>query len=107
MMQIERGARIGRIQMGDEFKWLMRANVKPGKQGPGSTKKVLIDESGSHEVLHVVRLEIASYGPDNFYLFHVPAEGTATETLHETLEDALDEAEADYGVGRADWRGIP
>jgi hypothetical protein len=70
-------------------------------------RKILIDDSGSHEFSRFVRLEIARNGANGgYYLFHVAASGGATDTWHATVEEALDEAGAEYGVSRKDWQDI-
>ena len=93
--------------MDEGFKFIKRAEIRPDHQGPGSVRKVLIDDSGSHEWSKFVRLEIARNGADGgYYLFHVSADGTGTDTWHDTIEDALEEAEAEYGVSRDDWQDI-
>jgi hypothetical protein len=91
----------------DDFRFLKRADIKPENQSSGSSRKILIDDSGSHEFMRIVRLEIARNGSDGgYYLFHVSANGRGTDTWHETLEGAQYEAEADYGVNRSDWLDI-
>jgi hypothetical protein len=49
------------------------------------------------------RLEIATFGQMGFYLLHVCADGRGTDTFHETLADALDQAKFEFGVERAEW----
>jgi hypothetical protein len=70
-------------------------------------RKVLIDDSGSHEWSKFVLLEIARNGTGGgYYLFHISADGSGTDTWHDTIEDAIGEAEAEYGVSREDWQDI-
>jgi hypothetical protein len=91
------------------FKVISRADVRPEHQGPGTVKKVLIDESGSHDFSKAkfVRLEIIKYGADGgYYLMHICADGSGTDTWHATLDELLDEAEFEYGVLRTDWHDI-
>lgn len=88
----------------DQFKWLKRADIKPENRSLGVTKHTLIDGSGPHSFPEFVRLEIASYGPDQgFYLMHVCADGTGTDTWHETLDDAFHQAEVEFMVSRSEW----
>jgi hypothetical protein len=87
-----------------DFKFIKRAEIAPERQGPGSVHKVLIDESSSHHFSKFVRLEIARNGLDGgYYLFHISPDGKGTDTWHATLDEALDDAQSEYGVGQADW----
>jgi hypothetical protein len=93
--------------MDEDFKITKRAEISAEHQGPGSVRKVLIDDFGSHEWSKFVRLEIARNGTDGgFYLFHIAADGSGTDTWHDTIEQALDEAEAEYRVSGEDWQDI-
>lgn len=93
--------------MNEEFRYIKRAKIKPDDQGTGSTRKILIDDSGSHEFSKFVRLEIArNEASGGYYLFHVCEDGSGTDTWHGTLEEALDEAESEYGVCPKDWQDI-
>jgi hypothetical protein len=91
----------------DEFKFIKRAEIRPEHQGPGSTEKTLIDDSGAHRFNRFVRLEIARNGVSGgYYLFHISADGSGTDTWHATIEDAFGRAEEEYGVRRDEWRDI-
>ncbi len=51
-----------------------------------------------------IGLEIATYGPDDgFYLLYISPEGLGTDTWHETLNDALDQAQFEFGVKTHEW----
>jgi len=98
--------------MSQQFKWLQRAEIKPGNRSLGITTHTLIDSSGidssgPHAFSEFVRLEIATYGTDQgFYLLHICADGTGTDTWHQTLDDALRQAEVEFRVGRSEWRDL-
>jgi hypothetical protein len=50
------------------------------------------------------RLEIATYAEQvGFYLLHICSDGQGTDAWHETLDDALDQAEFEFGVKRREW----
>jgi len=50
------------------------------------------------------KLRIARYtGEESCYMFHIARNGESTDTWHETLSDALHEAESLYGVKETDW----
>ena len=73
--------------------------------GAGDNGKTLIDNLGTHSFSKLIRLEIARNGENGgYYLFHISADGSRTDTWHGSVEDALDAAEEEYGVRREDWR---
>jgi hypothetical protein len=93
--------------MDQDFTFMKRAEINPDRLGTVSVSHVLIDSTGSHTFSAFVRLEIARNGADGgYYLFHICADGSGTDTWHGTLEDALDQAEAEFGVITEDWKDI-
>jgi hypothetical protein len=51
-----------------------------------------------------IRLEIATYGEEaGFYLLHLCSDGRGTDTWHATLDDALYQAEFEFGVKPDEW----
>jgi hypothetical protein len=92
--------------MSEDFKCLRRAEIRLDRQQPGSVRKILIDSSGSREFPKFVRLEVFRDGSGGYYLFHISADGFGTDTRHGSLDEVLDEAEAEYGVGRKAWQEI-
>ncbi len=51
-----------------------------------------------------VSLEIAQFPNDSgFYLLHICATGEVADTWHETLEDAMHQAEFEFGVQEDEW----
>lgn len=41
----------------------------------------------------------------SIYLIHYGADGAElTDTCHETIEEAIDQANFEYGIGKGDWR---
>ncbi len=91
--------------MDEDFRYVKRAEIPPDHQGPGTTEKVLIDNLGTHHFSKFVRLEIARNGANGgYYLFHISADGSGTDTWHGNIEQALDAAEAEYGVSREHWQ---
>src|SRR5579862_5599327 len=76
-----------------DFTFIKRAEIKTDCQGPGTVRKILIDGAGSHEFSRFVRLEIARSGANGgYYLFHISADGSGTDTWHGTVEEAIEEA---------------
>lgn len=50
--------------------------------------------------LRIVRLA----GDTSIYLIHYGSDGSElTDTCHETIEEAVDQANFEYGVGKGDW----
>lgn len=60
---------------------------------------------GREQVLTFDHLALAQYaGEDGVYLFYCDAEWrVVTDTLHESLEAALGQAEDEFGVVQAEW----
>jgi len=51
-----------------------------------------------------VRLEIAQYPNDSgFYLLHICASGEVADTWHESIEEAMHQAEFEFGVQTNEW----
>ena len=71
---------------------------------PGKTKHTLIDAKGARSFGLFTSLVIATY-PDasGYYLLHLCADGTGTDTYHTTLEEAFQQAEWEFGVQRSEW----
>lgn len=64
---------------------------------------------GGRELGPVAGLAIGQYARDSgYYLFYCDADwNTLTDTYHDTLDDAKDQAEFEYeGVG-ASWKALP
>ena len=49
-------------------------------------------------------LEIAQFPNDSgFYLLHICATGEVADTWHQTIEDAMHQAEFEFGVRKEEW----
>jgi hypothetical protein len=87
-----------------EAKLHWSSEIKSENRRLGIVKHTLIDESGSRMFPDFVRLEIVSYGPESgFYLLHLCADGTGTDTWHQTIEEAFEQAAFEFQVSREDW----
>ena len=54
-----------------------------------------------------VSLEIAQFPTDSgFYLLHICASGEVADTWHETVEDAMHQAEFEFGVHKDEWVSV-
>ena len=52
-------------------------------------------------------LEIAQFPTDSgFYLLHICASGEIADTWHETVEDAMHQAEFEFGVHKDEWVSV-
>jgi hypothetical protein len=68
------------------------------------SKHTISDGEGTRDFPPFVKLVIAAYpGEKSCYLFHVCADGQVADTWHETVEDALYQAEWEFGVTRDEW----
>jgi len=74
---------------------------------PSRTKHTIFDGKTTREFPPFVELIIAaSPGDDACYLFHLCADGEVADTWHETLEDALHQAEWEFSV-KEEERTVP
>jgi hypothetical protein len=71
-------------------------------------KHTISDVKGSRNFPSFDELEIAAYpGQNGCYLFRMCADGQGTDTWHETIEDALAQAEWEFGVKAEEWTSPP
>jgi hypothetical protein len=71
---------------------------------PGRTKHTLHDDKGVRPFPPFTSLAITRYGDDpGYYLMHICNDNTGTDTWHEGLEDALHQAEWEFGVRPDEW----
>ena len=86
---------------------IARVKLGPQHQNPGRTKHLLSDSNGVSSFPPFVELVIACYpGDSGYYLMHHCADGTAADTHHETIEQALHQAEWEFGVKPEEWATI-
>ena len=86
---------------------IARVKLAAHHLSPGRTKHTLSDSKGARPFPLFVELVIAHYpGQAGFYLMHHAAYRTGTDTWHETLEDALDQAEWEFEVKPEEWATI-
>ena len=71
---------------------------------PGRTKHQLVDSTGRRDFPPFKTLEISQYdGDSGFYLLYHPESGSGTDTWHQTLDDAMHQAEWEFGVTSSEW----
>lgn len=67
---------------------------------PGRTRHSI----NGNEFPPFVSLEIAQYpGNSGFYLLHIVANGATADTHHECIEEAMHQAEFEFGVQSNEW----
>jgi len=83
---------------------LKKVVLNEGHIRPGRTKHTLCDEHGSREFPPFVSLVIARYpGDSGYYLLHLCENGQGTDTWHQSLDEALHQAEYEFEVKHEDW----
>ena len=88
-----------------DLQTVMSVALGPGHLRPGRTRHTITDEKGSREFRPFVRLEIAQYpGHKECYLFHISEDGMLADTCHQTVEEALDQADWEFNVHRDEWK---
>jgi hypothetical protein len=88
-----------------EIEWLVLRRVFLGSHHlhPGRTKHTLSDSKGKRDFAPFVSLEIVRSGQGNYYLMHVCEDGSGTDTWHQTLEEAMGQAEYEFEVKASEW----
>ena len=88
-----------------ELETIMKVNLGANHLQPGRARHFIKDSQGRREFPPFTRLEIAQYpGSKACYLFHICEDRSGTDTWHETLDEALDQAEWEFQVHRAEWQ---
>jgi hypothetical protein len=71
---------------------------------PSLAKHTISDTSGKREFPPFTELLIAAYPTEtSCYLFHVSADGQVADTWHESVDEALDQAEWEFAVRPEEW----
>jgi hypothetical protein len=71
---------------------------------PGRTKHTLSDSNGTRPFPPFTSLAIAHYpGQPGYWLMYSCDNGLGTDTFHESLEDALGQAEWEFAVRPEEW----
>jgi len=86
------------------FHSLFRVELGSHHLRPGRTKHTLVDAAGARDFPLFKALEIAKFPEDEgFYLLYEPETGHGTDTWHLSLDDAMHQAEWEFGVMPAEW----
>jgi hypothetical protein len=74
---------------------------------PSRTKHTLSDSTGVRPFPPFTSLAITQYGDDpGYYLMHICDNNLGTDTWHETLKDALHQAEWEFAVLPEEWTDV-
>ena len=89
------------------FLTMMKATLGTNHLRPGRTRHAIRDARGEREFPPFVRLEIAKYpGDQGYYLLHICEDGSMADTHHSTLEEAVHQAEWEFGVQGNEWQVV-
>ncbi len=84
-----------------------RVLLGPQHLTPGRTIHILHDKDGSRPFSPFTSLEIAHYeGSNEYYLLHICGDGQVADTWHQSIADALYQAESELGVHSHEWMDI-
>ena len=90
-----------------KFRTLLRVLLGLNHLYPGRTRHASADVQGERGFPPFVRLEVAQYpGDSSCYLLHVCENGEIADTNHETIEEAIHQAEWEFGVQRKEWEVV-
>ena len=86
---------------------LKRVSLSPHHLRPGRTRHTISDANGVRAFAPFVALEIVSYPNEkSCYLFHISENDEIADTWHQSVEEALDQAEYEFGVRRTEWTDV-
>ena len=87
---------------------MLRVRLGPSNEPTGATRHYYGSGSGWEPAPPPRELAICRFpGDDGYYLLYLDDEGTAlTDTHHATVEQAMHQAEFEFGVKRGDWEDL-
>jgi hypothetical protein len=86
------------------FRTVMKVLLGRNHFNPGRTRHEVADAQGIRRLPPFVRLEIAQYSGDpSYYLLHVCEDGQTADTNHGTIQEAMHQAEWEFGVQQNEW----
>ena len=85
----------------------MKATLGAPHHYASRTKHTVKDQHGSRDFPPFVCLEIVQDPrAESCYLFHISEDGQIADTWHETIADAIDQAEWELGVRPDEWQSV-
>ena len=89
------------------FRTIMKIKLGENHLRLGRTRHEIADARGRRAFPPFVRLEIAQYpGDSSYYLLHISEDGQIADTNHETVEEAMHQAEFEFGVNGKEWEMV-
>jgi hypothetical protein len=86
---------------------IKKVTLKEHHLSPSRTKHILSDSNGVRPFPPFTSLTVARYGEEpGYYLMHICDNSLGTDTWHETLEEALHQAEWEFGVLPEEWTDV-
>lgn len=86
---------------------IKKVTLKGHHLSPGRTKHTLSDGKTVRDFPPFTSLTITTYGDGSgYYLMHNCDNHIGTDTLHETLDEALYQAEYEFGVLPEEWTDV-
>lgn len=87
----------------DGARVLKRIDLQP-HHSPKSQTRHYLPSDNANAYPQFAALEIAKYDSDGgFYLFHVTVGGENADTYHSTMQEAMEQAEFEFGVKKEEW----
>ena len=87
-----------------DYKIIKRIFISDRIKATGKT----VHYSGQNELPMPFSLEIVQYYDDNgYYLFYLDDKGEVqTDTYHDSLQGAIEQAEWEFGISELDWEDV-
>ncbi|WP_299698506.1 hypothetical protein [Hydrocarboniphaga sp.] len=83
-----------------DYTVLKQVTLTPAHVATGKTRHV----KGGEVLPPAHSLQLVKFDEDGFYLLHFDADrGEVTDTFHATVDDALNQANWEFGIQTADW----
>jgi hypothetical protein len=90
-----------------ELVTLKRALLDGHHLRPGRTRHTISDAKGTRDFPPFVRLDIAKSSEDvGYFLNRIAENGQVADTWHMTLDEAVEQAEFEFGVAESEWMDI-
>lgn len=86
---------------------LKQLELQPHHSAKSRTVRHYLSSDHASPYPQFVTLKIAKFDNDpGFYLYYLTAEGEETDTYHSSMEEALEQAELEFGVAKEEWIDI-
>ncbi len=93
--------------MAPELITVLRVELGAHHLRPGRTNHTISGPNGFETFPPFVALEIAHCADENsYYLFHIAENGMIADTWHQSLEEAIEQAEFEFEVMPKEWSEV-